>query len=75
MDDLTNDELIDLLCDNGAEVRSQHSSDNGIDTKVLYNEHWEEPYMMLQCGSNPVPNHVLARIGKAYLHSIKPSES
>ena len=69
MEDLTNDDLIALLCNNGAEVKGTNDG-KGISTVLLKNSSWNEPWMQLQCGSLPVPNDILTRIGKDYIRSL-----
>lgn len=78
MDDLTNDDLIALLCENGAEVMGTNVGTN-VSTVLLRNPSWEEPWMQLQSGNLPAPDYVLTRVGKNYLRNLiqarKPSSS
>ena len=69
MDDLTNDDLIALLCENGADLKGMNDV-KGIRTVLLNNPSWDEPWMLLQAGSLPVPNDILTRIGKNYIRRL-----
>lgn len=66
---LTNDDLVKLLCSDGAERMATNNS-GSIHWVLLRNEAWDEPWMQLQTGSDIVLPFVLQRIGRNYIRSL-----
>ena len=71
---LTDDELVKLLCCDGAE-RMVTNDSGPIQWVLLRNRDWDEPWMQLQTGSAPILPSVLQRIGRNYIRSLMAKSS